>query len=168
MNEYFRILTQYLHVFAAILWLGGGFYTLIVQVPGLLAAPPQARGPVLQQVAPRQLFYILRVAELTLVTGILNLIATDRLRQFEEPLGQRWTVVLGLGILLAFGLYGLVRATVVPWTRRLLTLGPKAASGDAGAAAEAAAIIERLKTIGRVQLVVGALIILAMVMARFS
>ncbi len=168
MNEYFRLLTQYLHVFAGILWLGGGFYTLIVQVPGLLAAPPQARGPVLQQIAPRQIFYILRVAELTLLTGILNLIATDRLRQFEDPLGQRWTIVLGVGILLAFGLYGLVRATVVPWTRRVLTLGPKAAAGDASAAAEAAAIIERLKAIGRVQLVIGALIILAMVAARLS
>src|SRR3954469_11855735 len=168
MNEYFRLLTQYLHVFAGILWLGGGFYTLIVQVPGLLAAPPQARGPVLAQIAPRQVFYILRVAELTLVTGILNLIASGRLQQFQDPLGQRWTIVLGLGILLAFGLYGLVRATVVPWTTRLLSLGPKAASGDASAAAEMGAIIGRLKTIGTVQLVLGALIILAMVTARLS
>lgn len=168
MNEYFRLLTQYLHVFAGILWLGGGFYTLIVQVPALLAAPPQARGPVLGQIAPRQVRYILRVAELTLATGVLNLIATDRLRQFEDPLGQRWTVVLGLGILLAFGLYGLVRATVVPWTYRLLALGPKAAAGDAAAASEIATIIERLKTIGRIQLTIGALIILAMVAARLS
>ena len=168
MNEYFRILTQYLHVFAGILWLGGGFYTLIVQVPGLLAAPPQARGPVIAQIAPRQVFYILRVAELTLVTGILNLLASGRIQQFQEPLGQRWTIVLGLGILLAFGLYGLVRATVVPWTYRLLSLGSKAAQGDQAAAAEAGVIIARLKTIGRVQLVVGALIILAMVMARLS
>ena len=168
MNEYFRLLTQYLHVFAGILWLGGGFYTLIVQVPGLLAAPPQARGPVLAQIAPRQVFYILRVAELTLVTGILTLLASGRIQQFQEPLGQRWTIVLGLGILLAFGMYGLVRATVVPWTYRLLSLGPKAASGDASAAAEAGAIIGRLKTIGRVQLIIGALIILAMVTARLS
>ena len=168
MNEYFRLLTQFLHVFAGILWLGGGFYTLIVQVPGLLAAPPQARGPVLAQLAPRQVSYILRVAEITLVTGILNLIATDRLRQFEDPFGQRWTIVLGLGILLAFGLYGLVRATVVPWTYRLLALGPKAASGDASAAAEVGAIIDRLKTMGRVQLVMGSLIILAMITARLS
>jgi len=168
MSEYFRLLTQYLHVFAGILWLGGGFYTLIVQVPGLLAAPPQARGPVLAQVAPRQIRYLLRVAELTIVTGVLNLIATERLQQFQDPLGQRWTIVLGLGILLALGLYGLIRATIVPWTARLLTLGPQAAQGDQAAAAEAGAIIERLKTIGRVQLVMGALIILAMVTARLS
>lgn len=168
MNEYFRLLTQYLHVFAGILWLGGGFYTLFVQLPAVLAAPPAARGPVSAQLAPRQLRYILRVAELTLVTGILNLIATGRVEQFMQPFDQRWTIVLGLGILLAFGLYGLIRATVVPWTYRMLTLGPKAAGGDAAAAAEVGAIIGRIKTIGRVQVAIGSLIILAMVTARLS
>jgi uncharacterized membrane protein len=168
MGDWFRLLTQFLHVFAAILWIGGGFYTLIVQVPGLMAAPPAARGPVIGQIAPRQINYILRVAEITLVTGILNLIATDRLQQFLTPFSQSWTVILGAGIILAFGLYGLVRATVVPMTYRLLSLGPKAAGGDAAAAAEVSAIIERLKGIGRIQLVLGSLIILAMITARLS
>ena len=168
MNEYFRLLTQYLHVFAGILWLGGGFYTVFVQLPAVLAAPPAARGPVSAQLAPRQIRYILRVAELTLVTGILNLLATGRLDQFMQPFAQRWTIVLGIGILLAFGLYGLVRATVVPWTYRMLELGPKAGAGDAAAAAEVGAIIQRIKTIARVQVAIGALIILAMVTARLS
>jgi uncharacterized membrane protein len=168
MGDWFRLLTQFLHVFAAILWIGGGFYALIVQVPALMAAPPAARGPVLGQIAPRQVNYILRVAEITLVTGILNLIATGRLQQFLSPFSQSWTVILGAGIILAFGLYGLVRATVVPMTYRLLSLGPKAASGDPASAAEIATIVERLKRIGRVQLVVGSLIILAMITARLS
>ncbi|HEY9325387.1 MAG TPA: hypothetical protein VIS26_02355, partial [Candidatus Limnocylindria bacterium] len=136
MDDLFRITTQFLHVFAGVLWIGGGFYTLLVQLPGLMAAPPAARGPVSAQLAPRQIFYILRVAELTLVTGVLNLFASGRAEQFKDPLGSRWSIVLGLGIILAFGLYALVRATVVPWTRRMLTLGPKAAGGDAAAAAE--------------------------------
>ncbi len=168
MDQLFRLIVQYLHVFAAILWLGGGFYTLFVQLPGVLAAPPQARGPVVAQIAPRQLRYILRVAEITLATGILNLIATGRVQQFMEPFAQRWTVILGIGIILAFALYGLVRATVVPWTHRMLALGPKAAAGDAAAAAEIPRIIDRMKMIGRVQIVMGALIILAMVGARLS
>jgi uncharacterized membrane protein len=168
MGDWFRLLTQFLHVFAAILWIGGGFYTLIVQVPGLMAAPPAARGAVIGQIAPRQVSYILRVAEITLVTGILNLIASGRLQQFLSPFSQSWTVILGAGIILAFGLYGLVRATVVPLTYRLLSLGPKAAGGDTAAAAEIAAIVERLKGLGRVQLVLGSLIILAMITARLS
>jgi hypothetical protein len=58
--------------------------------------------------------------------------------------------------------------TIVPWTLRMLTLGPQASAGDAAAAAEVGQLIERLKTIGRVQLVIGTLIILAMVTARLS
>ncbi len=168
MGDLFRITTQFLHVLAAVLWIGGGYYTLFVQLPALLAAPAPARGPVMAQLAPRQIFYILRVAELTLVTGVLNLFASGRAQQLQEPLGSRWSIVLGLGILLAFGLYGLVRATVVPWTQRMLTLGPKAAAGDAAAAAEAGQIIKRIQMIGRVQVAIGALIILAMVTARLS
>lgn len=168
MGDLFRITTQFLHVLSGILWIGGGFYTLLVQLPALLAAPPAARGPVTAQLAPRQIWYILRVAELTLVTGVLNLFATGRAQQLSEPLGSRWSIVLGLGILLAVGLYALVRATVVPWTLRLLTLGPKAAGGDAAAAAEVGQIIQRIKMVGRVQIVIGTLIILAMVTARLS
>ena len=168
MGDLFRITTQFLHVLSGVLWIGGGFYTLLVQLPALLAAPPAARGPVTAQLAPRQIWYILRVAELTLVTGVLNLFATGRAQQLTEPLGSRWSIVLGLGILLAFGLYALVRATVVPWTQRMLTLGPKAAAGDAAAATEASQIIKRIQMIGRVQIVIGTLIILAMVTARLS
>jgi len=168
MGDLFRIATQFLHVFAGVLWIGGGFYTLFVQLPALLAAPPPARGPVMAQLAPRQVFYILRVAELTLLTGVLNLFASGRAQQLSEPLGSRWSIVLVLGILLAFGLYALVRATVVPWTQRLLTLGPKTASGDAAAAAEAGQIMGRIQMVGRAQVVIGVLIILAMVTARLS
>jgi uncharacterized membrane protein len=168
MDDLFRITTQFLHVFAGVLWIGGGFYTLFVQLPALLAAPPAARGPVSAQLAPRQITYILRVAELTILTGFLNLFATGRAQQLSDPLSSRWGIVLGLGILLGIGLYVLVRMTVVPWTRQMLTLGPQAAGGDAAAAAEVGQIIQRIKTIGRVQIVLGVLIILAMVTARLS
>jgi uncharacterized membrane protein len=168
MDDLFRLITQFLHVFAAILWIGGGFYTLMVQLPALLAAPAPARGPVMAQLAPRQVFYILRVAELTLVTGFLNLFASGRARQLEDPFGSRWAVVILLGMLLAIGLYVLIRSTVVPWTQRMLMLGPKAAAGDAEAAAEAGRIIQRIRTVGRVQVGIGTVIILAMVIARLS
>jgi uncharacterized membrane protein len=168
MEELFRLATQFLHVFSAILWIGGGFYTLLVQLPALLAAPPAARGPVSAQLAPRQIRYILRVAEVTIFTGILNVFASGRGQQLADPLSSRWSIVLWLGILMAIGLYVLIRMTVVPWTLRMLTLGPQASAGDAAAAAEVGQLIERIKTIGRVQLVIGTLIILAMVTARLS
>src|SRR5258708_40001175 len=97
--DWFRLLTQYLHVFAGILWLGGGFYAALVQLPGVLAAPPAARGPVTAQLAPRQLRYILRVAAITIVSGVLNLIAPGRLDQFMDPFSPRSAIALGLGLL---------------------------------------------------------------------
>lgn len=168
MDELFRLVVQFLHVFAAILWIGGGFYTLLVQLPAMLAAPAAARGPVMAQFAPRQVFYMLRVAELTLVTGFLNLFASGRARQLEDPFGSRWALVILLGMLLAIGLYVLIRATVVPWTQRMLMLGPKAAGGDAEAAAESGRIVQRIRAVGRIQVGIGTLIILTMVTARLS
>jgi uncharacterized membrane protein len=168
LDDLFRITIQFLHVFSGVLWIGGGLYTLFVQLPALMASPPQARGPVLAQLAPRQIRYLLRVAEVTIATGFLNVIATGRGQQLSDPLSSRWTIVLTLGILLALGLYGLTRAVIVPSIQRMLTLGPKAAAGDAAAAAEAGRIVERLRTVGFAQIGLGALIILAMVIARLS
>src|SRR5256886_7816231 len=67
-----RIVVQYLHVFSGILWIGGGFYTIVVQLPAVLAMPPAARGPAMAQLVPRQWKYILRVAELTIFWGFVN------------------------------------------------------------------------------------------------
>jgi uncharacterized membrane protein len=167
-GDLFRITIQFLHVFAGVLWIGGGLYTLFVQLPALTAAPPAARGPVMAQLAPRQIRYLLRVAEVTIATGFLNVIATGRGQQLSDPLSSRWALVLSLGILLALGLYGLTRAVIVPSVQRMLSLGPKAAAGDAAAAAEAGQIVERLQRLGMVQIALGALIILAMVIARLS
>jgi uncharacterized membrane protein len=168
MDDLFRITTQFLHVFAGVLWIGGGLYTLFVQVPALMASPPQARGPVMAQLAPRQVRYLLRVAEITIATGVLNIIASGRAQQLSDPLSSRWAIVLSLGTLLALGLYGLMRAAIVPAIQRMLSLGPQAAAGDTAAAAEVGRIVERLRSLGRVQVVLGVLIILAMITARLS
>ena len=120
------------------------------------------------QLAPRQIRYLLRVAEVTIATGVLNVIASGRAQQLADPLSSRWAIVLGLGILLAIGLYVLIRAAVAPRIARMLSLGPKAAAGDPTAAAEIGQIVERLRTIGFVQLALGVLIILSMVIARLS
>jgi uncharacterized membrane protein len=167
-DDLFRITVQFLHVFSGVLWIGGGLYTLFVQLPALMASPPAARGPVLAQLAPRQVRYLLRVAEVTIATGVLNVFASGRGQQLSDPLSSRWAIVLTIGILLALGLYGLTRAAIVPAIRRMLALGPQAAAGDAAAAAEAGRIVARLRRLGQVQIGLGVLIILAMVTARLS
>lgn len=167
MEDIIRLIVQYLHVTAGLLWIGGGFYTILVQSPALMATPPQARGPALAQIAPRQVFYLLRLGELTVVTGVLRILTSGRGREIED-LSSRWTLAILVGALLAVVLLVIGHAILKPAITRLLTLGPKAAQGDGSAAAEAGAIVKRLTTIGYLQLALGFAIVFGMVLARLS
>jgi uncharacterized membrane protein len=167
MDVVFRIAVQWLHVTSGVLWIGGGFYTVLVQLPALLATPPAVRGAALAQFVPRQFRYIFRVAELTIALGIINLFASGRAGELTR-LDTRWSWAILIGIILAVGIYIASRARLVAWANRLLALGPKAAGGDAAAAAEMPLLAERIRRFGYAQLVVGLAILLAMVTARFS
>ncbi len=168
MDQVIRISVQWLHVTAGVLWIGGGFYAIFVQLPAFGALPPAARGPAMAAFAPRQIRYLLRVAEATLGLGFLNLIVSGRGQQLTAPLESRWAIVIILGIVLAFALYGIVRGAVKPLIDRLLAAGARAAGGDQSAGAEVASLLPRIRRLGYVQLVIGVAIILAMVTARFS
>jgi uncharacterized membrane protein len=168
MGELFRILVQFLHVFAGVLWIGGGLYTIFVQTPALLAAPAPVRGAAIAQIAPRQVRYLLRLGEVTVALGILNLFASGRAQQLQDLFGSRWAIAIAVGALLAILLLALGHAVIAPSVRRLLEVGPRAGSGDAAAVAEAAIILERLRRMGYAQIGLGVVIVLAMVLARFS
>jgi uncharacterized membrane protein len=167
MDAVFRIGVQWLHVTAGVLWIGGGFYTVLVQLPALLASPPAARGAIMPNLVPRQLTYIFRVAEFTILTGLLNLFASGRAAELTR-LDTRWSWAILAGIILAVGVYAMTRATIARWAYRLVEIGPKAASGDATATAEMPQLGARIRRFGYIQITIGALILLAMVTARFS
>jgi uncharacterized membrane protein len=167
MDAVFRIGVHWLHVTAGVLWIGGGFYTILVQLPALLATPPAARGALMANLVPRQFRYIFRVAEFTIFTGLLNLFASGRAQELTR-LDTRWSWAILAGIILAVGVYALTRATIARWALRLVEIGPRAASGDSAAAAEMPQLAARIRRFGFIQLAIGALILLAMVTARFS
>jgi uncharacterized membrane protein len=167
MDAVFRVGVQWLHVTAGVLWIGGGFYTILVQLPALLATPPAARGAIMPTLVPRQFRYIFRVAEFTILTGLLNLFVSGRGQELTR-LDTRWSWAILTGIVLAVGLYAMTRATIARWAYRLVDLGPRAASGDTAAAAEMPQLGARIRRFGYVQISIGALILLAMVTARFS
>lgn len=167
MEAVFRIGVQWLHVTAGVLWIGGGFYTVLVQLPALLASPPAARGAIMPNLVPRQLTYIFRVAEFTMLTGLLNLFVSGRAQELSR-LDTRWSWAILAGIILAVGVYAMTRATIARWAYRLVEIGPRAASGDAEAAAQMPLLGARIRRFGYIQITIGALILLAMVTARFS
>ncbi len=167
MDAVFRIGVQWLHVTAGVLWIGGGFYTILVQLPALLASPPAARGAIMPNLVPRQFTYIFRVAEFTMLTGLLNLFASGRAQELSR-LDTRWSWAILTGIVLAVGVYAMTRATIARWAYRLVEIGPLAATGDATAAAQMPLLGARIRRFGYIQITIGALILLAMVTARFS
>ena len=63
---------------------------------------------------PRQFRYIFRVAEFTILTGLLNLFASGRAQELTR-LDTRWSWAILAGIVLAVGIYALTRATIARW-----------------------------------------------------
>jgi uncharacterized membrane protein len=167
MEDLGRIVVQWAHVLSGVLWIGGGFYTIFVQLPALAAMPMPARGPALAAIGPRQVRYVLRVAELTIATGILQIFVNPHNRELAM-LSSRWALAIAAGAIMALVLYGLVRGAVKPAIERLLTAAATAAGGDAAATAEVGVIRERIRRLGQVQMALGVLILGAMVLARFS
>ena len=168
MDDLYRIVVQFLHVFSGILWIGGGLYTVFVQTPAIMSVPAAARGPVMGKLVPRQVTYLLRLGEVTIALGVLNFFATGRGRELENLFGSRWALAIVVGATLAIVLLGIGHAILKPSVTRLLELGPKAGAGDAAAGAETGAILARLKNVAYAQIVLGVLIVAAMVLARFS
>ena len=163
-----RWLVQYLHVFSGVLWFGAGFYTVIVQLPALLTLPPRERMPAIVALGPRQIRYIVRLAEATIALGIVNAILTGRLARLGETLGTLWGWTIGIGFILAIGLYVLLQAAVKPALFRVVAVSRAASQGDTSGASELPALAQRIRTLGYVQMGVGAIIVLLMVTARFS
>ena len=155
MEDLGRIVVQWAHVLSGVLWIGGGFYTNLVQLPALAA------------IAPRQVRYIMRVAEVTIATGILQIFVNPHNRELLA-LSSRWAVAIVAGALMALVVYGILRGAAKPAIERLLAVAPTAAGGDAAAAAEVGRLRERIQRLGYAQLTLGALILVAMVTARFS
>jgi uncharacterized membrane protein len=161
-----RIVVQWAHVLSGVLWVGGGFYTILVQLPALAAMPMPARGPALAALGPRQVRYVMRVAEVTIATGILQIFVNPH--RLLSDLGTRWSVAIVLSALMALIAYGILRGALTPAIERLLVIAPAAAGGDAAAATQVGVIRERIRHLGYSQMALGTLILGAMVTARFS
>jgi uncharacterized membrane protein len=162
-----RIVVQWAHVLTGVLWVGGGFYTILVQLPALAEMPMPARGPALAAIAPRQMRYVSRVAEVTIATGILQLFVNPHGRELLT-FATRWSIAIVAGAVLAFIAYGLLRGPLKSAIEGLLAAAPIAAAGDQVAGTQVVALRERIRRLGYAQMALGAVILVAMVTARFS
>jgi uncharacterized membrane protein len=162
-----RIFVQWAHVLSGVLWVGGGFYTTLVQLPALAAMPMPARGPAIAAIAPRQMRYIVQVAGVTIATGILQLFVNPHGRELLT-FATRWSIAIVAGALMAVIAFGLLRGPLSSAVDRLLATAPIAATGDETAGKQVVALRQRIQRLGYAQLALGALVLAAMVTARFS
>jgi len=163
-----RWLVQYLHVLSGVLWFGAGFYVSLVQLPALLTLPPPQRLPAIVALGPRQIRYVLRIAEVTIAFGIINALLTGRLAALQTTVGTLWGWAIGLGAILAIGLYVLLQTRVAPAVFSIVAVARAAQQGDAATAAELPALAQRIRTLGYVQMAIGAIVVLLMITARFN
>jgi hypothetical protein len=109
---------------------------------------------------------VIRVAELTIATGILQVFVNPH--RLLGDLGTRWSIAILLGALMAIVAYGLLRGPLRSAIERLLARAAVAAAGDEAAGKQVVVLRERIQRIGYAQLTLGTLILGAMVTARFS
>lgn len=93
-------LMNFLHVSAAIVWLGGVSFMLFALRPAAMALPPPQRLPLLAQVLRRFFMLVWPSIGLLLVTGLVMLLGVG-MRQ--APVG--WHLMLGIGLLM-FAVFG--------------------------------------------------------------
>ena len=93
-------LTNFLHVLAAIVWLGGVSFMLFALRPAALALAPPQRLPLIANVLRRFFWMVWPSIGILLVTGLIMLLG---LGMKNAPLG--WHLMLGIGLLM-FAIFG--------------------------------------------------------------
>ena len=165
------IVVMFIHIIAAIAWVGGMAYLRFVLLPGLGRTSPQVRGPMLAEVAQPTVRFLLRSAEITILFGLANFILLGGASH-----SRTWQAAIGLGLLISIIIYGLGQAVTRPTTMRLVeavrSVQPSPLMGRTGptsqnAAAQIPSLAAKQRTVLNAQFGLAVLVALTMAAARF-
>lgn len=93
-------LMNFLHVAAAVVWLGGVSFMLFALRPAAMALPPALRLPLIAQTLRRFFWLVWPCIAILLSTGLAMLLGTG---MKNAPIG--WHLMFGIGLLM-FALFG--------------------------------------------------------------
>ena len=141
-----------LHVLAAVLWVGGMAFALLVLRPSLAVLEPAARIALHRGVFRRFFLIVWHAMPTLLLTGYAMLFGV-----WGGFAAAPWTVHVMHAI-------GLVMAGVFVW----IVIGPWAVLRRAEALADAAAAAERIRRLVLLNLVLGIVVVLIAGLARFG
>lgn len=157
------MLIRWLHVAAAIIWLGMVWFVNLIQLVAIAEADQPARGAILKHIVPRVAFTFRHASHLTVLTGVLLLFTSGYLGgglvySSAVFIPTSRNILMWVGVLAAMAMYMFVHMMIWPGLR--LVLGMEKAEPDAIAAARA-----KVATYARWNLVLSVPVTLAMVAA---
>lgn len=124
--SYLAIFILWLHVLAAITWIGGMIFTLATLVPNLKTPLSIEQLRLFQNAQTRFHFLAARAAEIIVLTGIFNVLIRGYYSQFQYSPAYMWILTLKiilLGVMMAIRVIS-SRTTVSKISDFLLTLPP--------------------------------------------
>jgi putative copper export protein len=169
--EALQIAVHWLHVVAAILWVGTGVTVTMLVMPLLAGLPPEQQRPIGRRLAPQLSRFYSIVAGVVFLLGILRGTVFGPIRGvdtlFGTPYGLTWLAALVLTI----GLMVLGARFAGPTFERMyaddsLWSGAGGPAGAPGAGLQAHA--QLLRTLAVIELVGFAVVITLMILMRFG
>lgn len=163
MGDFLSGLVRYLHVFTAVMWVGGIFLWSMLIAPSLAKRlPPQVAAPFGKAVIPRLTSYLTIAGVLALLSGVWLLAMLwdgDMRAGFEAPNG--YGIGMTLGLVAAIAMLGVAIGLIRPAATRLVALPPP--QPGAAPSAEGPALMKKLKMGGMINMLLGTLALAAMV-----
>ncbi len=165
---FLNVLVMFVHIGAAILWIGGLAYLRFILLPALTRAAPAVRGPLIVDVGPRTVRFLLRSAEITMAAGIVNFFLMGGME--KARVAHLWSGAIGLGLLGAVVIYVIGLAITRPTTLRIAATVQAVMAGQAptDAPAQLEALAAKQRQVLGIQLGLGAAVTFLMALARFS
>ena len=164
---YLNIAVMFLHIGSAIAWIGGIVYLRHVLLPVLMQQAPNVRGPVVADLGPRSVRFLLRAGEITIATGLVNFFLMGSME--KAKLSPVWGASITLGFFVTLAIYILGQAVTRPVTLRMAEVIRTVMAGSGGpeAPAQLEALAARQRQMLGIQLALGTFVVLLMAVARF-
>ncbi len=165
-----NMVIMFLHIGGGVIWIGGLIYLRFIVLPTLAAAAPAVRGPVMMELGPKTVRLFLRIAEVTLVTGVITIFLMGRTSRMSDFYGTAWGLAIGIGMVASVAIYVIGQAVTAPVTRQvaatLRAISTGQAAPDAGAGWPGLAA--RQLQASNVQVALAVLVLVCMAVARFA
>ena len=170
MEPYLNALALYVHIGAGIVWIGVLLYIRFLLLPSVGAIPPEARGPIIIELGPRGVRFAMRAAEITLIAGVVMMFIIGRATRMEHFLTTLWGQAILAGFVGSVAIYVVGRLITAPVTRLIVDTLRQMAAGTAreDAPAYLQALTDQQKRALNLQLVLAAIVVFTMALARFS